>query len=184
MSADDPVRRALRRVSQRMQGLLTSPNPRAPQEGRTEGWEALHEPIPGHTTIDGVPVPVVALRRNSALDQLEVVRGLGREPAWPDAASAAAGQRHVVPALSFIPHPRRELLIDGERFFFGSVRNSVRCNACGGGLDGFGFVASGAQDQADEGAAVRHSTLCERCATERAGEATAQTPTSTADVQA
>src|SRR5207253_2377385 len=75
--------------------------------------------------------------------QLEVVRGHHPTAEWPGAATPAGAKRHVLPALSFIPHPRRELLIGGQRFFFGSVSALVRCAACGSDDNGFGFVGAG-----------------------------------------
>jgi hypothetical protein len=116
-----------------------------------------------------VPVPVVAVRRNAALDQLEVVRGYHPTADWPSSSSAPPDvKRHTIPALSFIPHPRRELLLGGQRFFFGSVSSSLRCADCGGDHHGFGFVSS--DDPSPEAGedATKHSALCESCAEKRA----------------
>ena len=139
-----------------MRGMLPSGTPQG--NGRAVGWRSLPQPVPGHSTIDGVPVPVVAVRRNGPAGQLEVVRGYHPTAEWPGADTPLGAKRHVLPALSFIPHPRRELTIDGQRFFYGTVSASVRCSGCGSDDNGFGFVGSDAAS----------TTLCEGCAGERA----------------
>jgi hypothetical protein len=142
--------------------------------GRGDGWETLPNPVPGHSTIDGVPVAVVAVRRNGESGQLEVVRGYHPTAEWPAAADAPAGvRRHVIPASSFIPHPRRELIIGDQRFFYSTVTNAVRCADCGSDDIGFGFVGSdvpvaGAIAMVAAGPTPEgHSALCERCAEKR-----------------
>lgn len=108
------------------------------------------------------------MRRNSELDQLEVVRGFGPASAWPGPASDPEPKRHILPALSFIPHPRRELLIEGQRFYFSSLPSSVRCAACDRDHNGFGFVTSDNPTAEQDDEASKHSTLCENCAATRA----------------
>jgi hypothetical protein len=138
------------------------------EQGRTDGWQSLPRPVPGHSTIDGVPVAVVAVRRNSQSGELEVVRGHHPTPEWPGTPPPRSAQRHVLPALSFIPHPRRELSIGGQRWFYGTVSNSVRCAGCGRDDNGFGFVSSEVVNGDAGNSALAHTTLCERCAETRA----------------
>jgi hypothetical protein len=143
------------------------PARRGPERRQVE-WHSLREPVPGHSTIDGVPVPVVAVRRNSQADVLEVVRGYYPVSTWPGAATPSDVKRHTLPALSFIPHPRRELLIDGRQFFFGYVPDAVRCADCGGDHHGFGFVTSDDPVPEARKEAAKHTALCEPCAERRA----------------
>ena len=155
------------RLRRLMRGWLPSSRAQG-GNGRAVGWQSLRQPVPGHSTIDGVPVPVVVVRRNGATGQLEVVRGHHPTAEWPGAATPAGAKRHVLPALSFIPHPRRELLIGGQRFFFGSVSALVRCAACGSDDNGFGFVGAGTPPAGTDPGEADGSTLCESCADERA----------------
>ena len=165
MSSDhNPSGRRLRRL---MHGWLPSGGAQRGTQ-RAVGWQSLPQPVPGHSTIDGVPVPVVVVRRNGATGQLEVVRGHHPTAEWPGAATPAGAKRHVLPALSFIPHPRRELMIGGQRFFFGTVSASVRCAACGSDDNGFGFVGAGTPPAGAAPGDADGSTLCETCADERA----------------
>lgn len=138
--------------------------------GRAPGWESLRKPVPGHSTIDGVPVPVVAVRRNGDTGQLEVVRGFYPTSDWPAATATPPNvKRHILPALSFIPHPRRELFIGGQRFFYTSVPNAVQCPACGSNDNGFGFVRSDDESDSENGRdAPGRRALCELCAEKRA----------------
>jgi hypothetical protein len=122
-----------------------------------------------------VPVAVVAVRRNGQTGQLEVVRGYHPSPEWPASAAApSSAKRHMIPASSFIPHPRRELIIGDQRFFFSTVSNAVHCVDCGADDIGFGFVGSevavaGAIPIVGGGPPIPdHSALCERCAEKRA----------------
>ncbi|HEY6379115.1 MAG TPA: hypothetical protein VI316_08035 [Candidatus Dormibacteraeota bacterium] len=158
-----PIARSWRRV----QEWRSSLTPRT-QQARATGWESLAVPVAGHSTIGGVPVAVVAVRRNSEADELEVVRGHHPTPAWPGVAPPPDAKRHILPALSFIPHPRRELRIGGQRFFFGSVPNAVRCADCGGDHHGFGFVTSDDPTAEAPPEATKHTALCESCAAKRA----------------
>ena len=131
-------------------------------------WQSLRVPVPGYSTIDGVPVAVVAVRRDSESGQLEVVRGLHPTSEWPGTPPPADAKRHIIPTLSFNPHPRRELNIDGQRYFFSSVANSLRCAECGGDQNGFGFVTSDAPtEEAGEGG-EEHTALCVACAEKQA----------------
>jgi len=131
-------------------------------------WEGLPHPVPGHSSIDGIPVPVVAVRRNGETGQLEVVRGYHPTAEWPGVPAPRNSRRHIVPASSFIPHPRRELIIDGQRFFYSTISNAVRCAACGSQDNGFGFVSSEVPLVGDARNTTDHSTLCEQCAGKRA----------------
>ena len=133
-----------------------------------DAWQALPHPVPGHSSIDGIPVPVVAVRRNGGTGQLEVVRGYHPTPEWPGVAAPRNSRRHIVPASSFIPHPRRELIIDSQRFFYSTVANSVRCAGCGRDDIGFGFVSSEVPLVGDVRGTADHSALCEQCAGKRA----------------
>jgi hypothetical protein len=160
--------------------LLQGKRPVTPgsSRGRGDGWETLPKPVPGHSTIDGVPVAVVAVRRNSQPGQLEVVRGYHPSPEWPaGAATPSSARRHVIPASSFIPHPRRELIIGDQRFFYSTVTNAVRCADCGSDDIGFGFVGSdvpvaGAIAIVGAGPTPQgHSALCEQCAEKRVAAA-------------
>jgi len=113
----------------------------------------------------------VALRRNGELDQLEVVRGYQPTSARPGTATPPGTKRHILPALSFIPHPRRELLIGGQRFFFGSVPRAARCAGCGADHHGFGFVSLDEPRPNAGPEAARHSALCVLCADKQAQQA-------------
>jgi hypothetical protein len=176
MSFVDAIRRAAGRLSRRMRGWLSTPSAGQTAQGHAAaGWQSLAEPVPGHSTIDGVPVPVVAVRRNRELDQLEVVRGLLTSAGVVGQTPPSEIKRHIVPALSFIPHPRRELLIDGRRYFFGSVTSSTRCAVCGADPNGFAFVTSDSVSEAEADDPSRHSTLCERCAAQRAARSASTT---------
>jgi hypothetical protein len=157
----------MQRWTRRIQGWLPSPAPDKPP-GRGDGWQSLRNPVPGHSIIDGVPVAVVAVRRHSQSGQLEVVRGLHPTTEWPGASAPPDAKRHVIPALSFNPHPRRELLIDGRRFFYGTVSNAVSCADCGSNDNGFGFVNTEAPVAGAGQLNGDHMALCERCAENRA----------------
>jgi hypothetical protein len=135
-----------------------------PQLHRGTGWQVLREPISGHSIVDGVPVPVVAVKRNSATGELEVVRGYHPSAGWLGTDAPLDAKRHIVPALSFNPHPRRELTIGGQKFFLSSVPNSVPCLACASLDNGFSFIrsASGGSGSGD-GQADVHS-FCVPCA--------------------
>src|SRR5579864_994847 len=108
--------------------------PSAGQPGRNGGgdrWQELAQPIPGYSTIDGLPVAVVVVRREPESGRLEVVRGHHPTPEWPGVAAPPGAKRHLIPAASFNPVPRRELSIGEERFFFNTVARSVTCRDCG-----------------------------------------------------
>ena len=120
--------------------------------------------MPGYSGIDGLPVPVVVVRRNSPAGLLEVIRGYHPSPEWPATSAPPTVQRHQIPAASFIPHPRRELIIDDQRFFYSTVASSVRCVLCGAGDIGFGFVGSEVPLVGMEPTNADHRVLCERCA--------------------
>ncbi|MGH7686235.1 MAG: hypothetical protein ACREN2_05395 [Candidatus Dormibacteria bacterium] len=96
-----------------------------------------------------------------------MIRGHHPTAEWPGAAAPHDAKRHVIPAASFIPHPRRELIIGDQRFFFSTVANSVSCAECGHNDLGFMFV--GSQIPLDDGEPItaEHSALCERCAVKR-----------------
>jgi len=132
---------------------------------QADRWDGLPHPVPGHSSIDGIPVPVVAVRRNGVSGQLDVIRGLHPSPEWPEgAAPPPNAQRHAIPASSFIPHPRRELIIGNQRFFYSTVAQPVRCSACSKDDLGFAFCSSEVPISADGPANPNHSTLCEACA--------------------
>lgn len=113
-------------------------------------------------------MPVVAVRRNGGTGQLEAVRGYHPTIEWPGAATPREAKCHLIPASSFIPHPRRELIISDQRFFYSTVSNSVRCAACGNDDLGFAFVSSEIPLDGGEANAADHSALCEKCAAQRA----------------
>lgn len=142
------------------------PSPKRSTGAADDTWHTLRPPVPGHTVVDGVPVAVVAVRSNSRSGLLEVVRGT--QPPGETGAGRAGVRRHTLAARSFNPHPRRELTIAGERFFYGTVSNGVRCADCGRDDHGFGFISF----DADHPGASLHSSsagaLCERCAQKRA----------------
>ncbi|MGD0833135.1 MAG: hypothetical protein ABSA40_01750 [Candidatus Dormibacteria bacterium] len=127
-------------------------------------WQVLPHPVPGHSTGDGLPVPVVAVRRHGLSGQLEVIRGLHPTAEWPRAEPPPGSRRHLVSAASFNPHPPRELVIQGDRFSFSTLPNSVRCRSCGVGDIGFGFVSPEASPAGTVRSAVGLRTLCEPCA--------------------
>jgi hypothetical protein len=145
---------------------------RLPPEGRQSrqdgpaGWQRLAHPVPGYTTVDGLPVPVVAVRRHSASAQLQVVRGylttLGSPDGPPDP------DRHLIPAASFTPHPRRGLTIGDERLQYNTLANSTRCRACGKDDLGFGFVSSAIPVEGPDRAPAPNRSLCEACAERQA----------------
>ena len=138
------------------------------QRGGLDRWEALSHPVPGHSTIDGLPVAVVAVRRQRGSGELEVIRGHHPSPEWPGAAVPAKAQRHRVPAASFNPFPLRELRIADERFRYNTVAGSVCCKSCGTSSMGFGFVSDDTSLASDERSATGHRTLCEPCAEKQA----------------
>ena len=138
------------------------------QGGSADRWESLAHPIAGHSTIDGLPVAVVAIRRQRGSGQLEVVRGHHAKADWPGGVVPAKAQRHRVPAASFNPYPLRELRIDDERFRFNTVAGSVCCKSCGRSGMGFGFVNADTSLASDERSAKGHRTLCESCAEKQA----------------
>ena len=145
--------------------LLRGWLPSAGRQGRQDGpvgWQLLAHAVPGYTTVDGLPVPVVAIRRHSATAQLQVVRGqlapsegsnVRRDPA-----------RHLIPAASFNPHPQRGLIIGDERFHYNTLANSARCRACGKDDLGFGFVSSAIPVDGPEHGLAPNRSLCETCA--------------------
>jgi hypothetical protein len=136
--------------------------------GGSAEWQALPHPVPGHSSIDGIPVPVVAVRRNGETGQLEVVRGYHPTPEWPGVVAPRNSRRHIVPASSFIPHPRREVIIGNQGFFYSTVSNAVSCAGCGRDDIGFGFVSSEVPLVGNVRNTADHSTLCEECAGKRA----------------
>ena len=131
-------------------------------------WEPLSHPVSGHSTIDGLPVAVVAIRRHARSGQLEVIRGQHPTPEWPSAGAPPKAQRHRVPASSFNPYPPRELSIADERFRYNTVAGSVCCKSCGKSSMGFGFVNADTSLASDERSATGHRTLCEPCAEKQA----------------
>lgn len=145
-----------------------SPRGQQTPRGGAGRWEPLSHPIPGHSTIDGIPVAVVAIRRHDDLGQLEVIRGQHPSPEWPAAGAPPTAQRHRVPASSFNPFPRRELIIADERFRYNTVARSVCCKSCGRSSMGFGFVNIDTSLASDERSATGHRTLCEPCAEKQA----------------
>lgn len=172
ISTHSPQRRegifAAATVATRLSRLLRGRIPPAAQHGQggPVGWHVLAHPVPGYTTMDGLPVPVIAIRRHSATAQLQVVRGYLATPGSPDAPPDP--DRHLIPAASFNPHPRRGLTIGAERFQYATLANSIRCRACGKDDLGFGFVSSAVPvDGPDHTPAPNHS-LCESCAERQA----------------
>ena len=145
-----------------------SPQGQRAQGGGADRWESLAHPVPGHSTIDGIPVAVVAVRRHRGSGQLEVIRGPHPTSEWPGGVAPAKAQRHRVPAASFNPFPLRELRIDDERFRFNTVAGSVCCKSCGKSGMGFGFVNADTSLASDERSATGHRTLCEPCAEKQA----------------
>ena len=145
-----------------------SPQRQRAQGGGPDRWESLAHPVPGHSTIDGLPVAVVAVRRHRGSGQLEVIRGQYPTSEWPSGVAPAKAQRHRVPAASFNPFPLRELRIDDERFRFNTVASSVCCKSCGKSSMGFGFVNADTSLASDERSATGHRTLCEPCAEKQA----------------
>jgi hypothetical protein len=95
-----------------------------------------------------------------------VVRGdlamLGSPDGPPDT------ERHLIPAASFNPHPRRGLTIGSERFQYNTLANSARCRACGKDDLGFGFVSSAIPDEGPDHAPASNRSLCETCAERQA----------------
>jgi hypothetical protein len=151
----------------RLPGWLLPPSTGARRQA--DRWLALPHPVPGHSSIDGLPVPVVAVRRNVATGQLEVVRGLRQSAGSPaDAGAPARAQRHSIPASSFIPHPRRELIIDGQRFVFSTVAPSVSCATCAKDALGFAFCSSDVPLSGATATPSARRTLCEPCAERQA----------------
>jgi hypothetical protein len=159
-------------VATRLARLLRGRQPPEGQRSRQDGpagWQRLDHPVPGYTTVDGLPVPVVAVRRHSATAQLQVVRGdlttLGSRDGPPDP------NRHLIPAASFNPQPRRGLTIGNERFQYNTLANSARCRACGKNDLGFGFVSSAIPVVGSDQAPASNRSLCETCAERQAGAA-------------
>lgn len=131
-------------------------------QGGRIGWQMLPHPIPGYTSVDGLPVPVVAVRRHSATAQLQVLRDQPASPENHDGERDPA--RHLIPAASFNPHPQRDLSIGGEQFRYNTLANSASCRVCGRDDLGFGFVSVAIPvDGSDPGLAPNRS-LCESCA--------------------
>ena len=117
--------------------------------------------------MDGLPVPVVAIRRHSATAQLQVVRGYLATLESPD--RPPDHERHLIPSSSFNPHPPRGLTIGDERFQYSTLASSARCRACGKDDLGFGFVSStGIPVDGSEHALVPNRSLCESCAERQA----------------
>jgi len=145
-----------------------SPAGQPTRQAGPDRWQALDHPVPGHSTIDGLPVPVVAVRRHVDSGQLEVIRGFHPTPEWPGALAPPGAQRHHVPAASFNPHPRRELSIRDERFRYNTVASSACCTSCGKSGIGFGFVSSASPLEDAERTPAVHRTLCEPCAEKQA----------------
>jgi hypothetical protein len=131
------------------------------QDGRV-GWQLLDHPVPGYTTVDGLPVPVVAVRRHSATAQLQVVRGYLATLGSSD--GPADPERHLIPAASFNPHPRRGLTIGQERFQYNTLASSTCCRACGKDDLGFGFVSSAIPVDGPDHDPAPNRSLCETCA--------------------
>lgn len=131
------------------------------------GWQPLPHPVPGYTSVDGLPVPVVAVRRNSATAQLQVLRDQVASPAGPEERRDPA--RHLIPAASFNPHPQRGLVIGGEQFRFNTLVNSASCRACGKADLGFGFVSVAIPVDGSELGLAPNRSLCESCAEGQAG---------------
>jgi hypothetical protein len=112
--------------------------------------------------VDGLPVPVVAVRRHSATAQLQVLRDQPAAPENRDGQRDPA--RHLIPAASFNPRPQRDLSIGDEHFRYNTLANSARCRVCGRDDLGFGFVSVAIPlDGSDPDLAPKRS-LCETCA--------------------
>jgi hypothetical protein len=109
-------------------------------------------------------VPVVAVRRRTGTAELEVVRGYHPTPEWPRDAVPPGTRRHLIPAASFSPHPRRERMIGEERFQLNTLPPSLRCRECGRDDLGFGFVSSAIRTAEAAPSPTRDRTLCEACA--------------------
>ena len=148
-----------------------SPAGQHSRQGGLDRWQSLSHPVPGHSTIDGLPVAVVAVRRRDDSGQLEVIRGYHPTPAWPGSVAPPGAQRHLVPASSFNPHPRREISIGDQRFGYNTVAGSACCNSCGKGGIGFGFVSADSSLPSAERSPAIHQILCELCAEKQAGVA-------------
>ena len=156
-------------VASRLTRLFRDRPPEAGQHRQDHGpvgWQRLAHPVPGYTTMDGLPVPVVAVRRQSATAQLEVVRGYLETLGRPDAPRDPA--RHLIPAASFNPHPRRGLTIGLEQFQYTTLANSARCRVCGKDDLGFGFVSSAIPVDGPDHAPPPNRSLCEVCAERQA----------------
>ena len=150
-----------------------SPRGKHAQRAGPDRWESLSHPVPGHSTIDGLPVAVVAVRRQRGSGELEVIRGNHPSTEWPGSGIPTTAQRHRVPAASFNPFPLRELRIADERFRYNTVASSVCCKSCGKTSMGFGFVSDDTSLASDERSATGHRTLCEPCAEQQAHAAAA-----------
>lgn len=151
----------------RLGQLLRRRPPSTGQGSRPDGsdhWQTLTNPVPGFTTIDGLPVPVVVVRRRTGTAQLEVVRGYHPTAEWPRAGVPPGTKRHLIPAASFSPHPRRERIIGDERFQLNTLPASLRCRECGKDDLGFGFVSSAIRTAEAEPSPTHDRTLCEACA--------------------
>lgn len=155
------------RLSRLIRGWV-SPAGQPPRQAGPDGWQRLDHPVPGHSTIDGLPVPVVAVRRHADSGQLEVIRGFHPTPEWPGLLAPAGAQRHLIPAASFNPHPRRELSIRDERFGYNTVASSACCRSCGKSGIGFGFVRSASSLEDAKLSPAVQQTLCESCAENQA----------------
>jgi len=155
------------RLTRLIRGLV-SPAGQSTRQSGLDRWQPLTHPVPGHSTIDGLPVPVVAVRRHADSGQLEVIRGFHPTHEWPGAAAPPGAQRHVIPAASFNPHPRRELSIRDELFRYNTVASSACCTSCGKSGIGFGFVSSASSLEGAERNPAAHRTLCEPCAEKQA----------------
>ena len=145
--------------------LLRGRRPWAGQRGRQGGpvgWQALPHPVPGYTSVDGLPVPVIAVRRNSATAQLQVLRDQPASPGSPDGQRDPA--RHLIPAASFNPHPQRGLSIGGEQFRYNTLANSASCRVCGRDDLGFGFVSVTIPADGSDPDLAPNRSLCETCA--------------------
>ncbi len=135
-----------------------------PSQGGPAGWQSLAHPISGYTSVDGLPVLVVATRRHSATAQLQVVRGHPASSQSPDGDR----DRHLIPAASFNPHPQRALSIGGENFRFNTLANSASCRSCGKDDLGFGFVSVAIPPDGSDPDLAPNRSLCEACAESQA----------------
>ncbi len=151
------------RLARFVRGART-PAGQAPGHPGGDRWQVLPHPVPGHSTGDGLPVPVVAVRRHGLSGQLEVICGFHPTADWPGPEAPPGSKRHLISAASFNPHPRRELVIQGDRFCFNTLPNSVHCRSCGEGDIGFGFVSPEADSAGTERSPIGVRTLCEPCA--------------------